>query len=234
MREAVALVGVTKRYRDGDRTIAAVASVDLAIPRGSFTALAGPSGSGKTTLLGILGALIAPSSGTVRVLGEDVTHLRDHHRAALRRSRVGFVFQELSLIASMTARDNALVPLVPTGGPMREDLERLDALARRFGIAERLDSYVERLSGGQRQRVAIVRALIRAPEVLLLDEPTAHLDGVSAAGIVDVLAELAADGTAVIAASHDARLFDDARVDRLIHLVDGKIEGARETRDEEE
>ncbi len=214
---------VDKRYLDGDRAIAAVSGVSLAIERGTLTVLRGPSGSGKTTLLGILGAMVAPSKGRVRVLGKDVTHLRDHHRTALRRQSIGFVFQELSLIDRMSVRENILRPLVPLGGASRAHHDRARELLDRFGLGDRIDSRPERLSGGERQRAAIARALILGPPILLLDEPTAHLDTENALAVVELLAELRDEGTTIVAATHDPRLADDARVDRAIAMRDGKL-----------
>ncbi|HEY8429686.1 MAG TPA: ABC transporter ATP-binding protein [Sandaracinaceae bacterium] len=215
--------GVEKRYRDGDRAIAAVAGVTLTIPRGTLTVLRGPSGSGKTTLLGLLGAMIAPTKGSIAVLGKDVTHLRDHHRTELRRRSIGFVFQQLSLVDRMTLRENVLLPLVPLGGATKAQRERARALLERFGLADRESSPPERLSGGERQRAAIARALVLSPPVLLLDEPTAHLDTENALAVVSLLAELRDEGTTVVAATHDPRLADDGRVDRVLAMRDGKL-----------
>lgn len=220
---ALEALEVSKRYRDGSQTVHAVAEVSLVIERGSLVVLRGPSGSGKTTLLGILGAMITPSAGHLRVLGQEVTHLRDHHRTALRRERVGYVFQELSLIAGMSVRENVLLPLVPLGGARASHVARAKALLARFGIASKLDTPVERLSGGERQRAAIARALILAPPVLLLDEPTAHLDSENARAVVELLAELRDEGTTIVTSTHDPRLAEDRRVDRSHTMRDGRL-----------
>ncbi len=220
---ALEALEVTKRYRDGSRMVDAVAGVSLSIVRGTLEVLRGPSGSGKTTLLGILGGMTSPSSGRVRVLGQEVTHLRDHHRTALRREKVGFVFQELSLIDGMSVRENVLLPLVPLGGARKPHVERAATLLSRFGLGDRMDRRVETLSGGERQRAAIARALILAPAVLLLDEPTAHLDTDNAMAVVDVLTELRDEGTTVVAATHDPRLAEDPRVDHARAMRDGRL-----------
>ncbi|MBX3269479.1 MAG: ABC transporter ATP-binding protein [Sandaracinaceae bacterium] len=212
-----------KRYADGARRVEAVAGVDLEIAAGTLVVLEGPSGSGKTTLLGLLGAMIAPTAGSVAILGEDVTHLRDHHRAALRRAHVGFVFQDLSLIGAMRVLENVLLPLVPRGGARPDERARAIALLERFGLGGERDARASRLSGGQRQRAAIARALVTAPEILLLDEPTAHLDGANAGGLVDALCALRDEGTTIVAATHDARLARDARVDRALTMRDGAL-----------
>lgn len=231
MSAALQLVEARKRYRDGARRIDAVASVSVSIPKGELHVLRGPSGSGKTTLLGLMGAMIAPTSGGVTVLGDELTHLRDHHRTALRRERIGFVFQHLQLVDGMTVRENVLLPLVPLGGASAAHVKRCEALLARFGIADEIDRRADRLSGGQRQRAAIARALILEPPILLLDEPTAHLDTENALAVVDLLAELVGDGATIVAATHDPRLADDPRVHRVHVMRDGALTGAS---DEEE
>jgi putative ABC transport system ATP-binding protein len=220
---ALEALNVCKRYRDGTRTVEAVAGVSLAVPAGSLEVLRGPSGSGKTTLLGLLGAMSTPTSGEVRIEGRSVTHLREHHRTALRREKVGFVFQELSLIGGMSVLENVLLPRVPLGGARREDVARARDLLARFGLGPHASSRADRLSGGERQRAAIARALLLGPAVLLLDEPTAHLDSENARSVVDLLAELRAEGTTIVAATHDPRLAEDPRVDRTRTMRDGKL-----------
>lgn len=219
--EAVGATSVTKRYRDGDRTHEAVRDLSVSVPRGVLWAIRGPSGSGKTTLLGLLGGVVPPTRGEVRIAGESIAHMRDHHRTRWRRQHVGFVFQELSLVPKMSLWENVMLPLVPLGGPTRAQVERAEALLERFGMLSRRAARVSRLSGGERQRGCIARALVHDPRVLLLDEPTAHLDGDNAARIVDLLADLRGEGRTIVAATHDPRLADDPRVDRVRDLVDG-------------
>lgn len=222
----VSVLDARKVYADGEATIEALAGVTLSVPKGVLWVLRGPSGSGKTTLLGILGGLVTPSSGDACIRGESIVRLRDHHRTRLRREVVGFVFQELGLLGGMSVIDNVLLPLTPQGGPRREDLEAAHASLARFGLAARARTPVERLSGGERQRVAIARALVTRPALLLLDEPTAHLDGRHAREVVDLLAALKGDGgRSVVAATHDPRLADDPRVDRVLDMADGRLVG---------
>ncbi len=220
---AIVLEDVRKRYLDGATRVDAVAGVRLEVPEGALWVLRGPSGSGKTTLLGLMGGMVTPTSGAVHVLGESLTHLRDHHRTAVRRTKVGFVFQDLSLIDGMSVRENLLLPLVPLGGATKAQADRAEALLTRFGLGDRIDTRASRLSGGQRQRAAIVRALVLSPPVLLLDEPTAHLDTDNAREIVDLLASLRDEGTTIVAATHDPRLADDPRVDRCVSMRDGEV-----------
>ncbi|UJR82762.1 ABC transporter ATP-binding protein [Sandaracinus amylolyticus] len=216
-------VEVTKRYLDGERRHLAVDRVSIAIDAGSLIALRGPSGSGKTTLLGLLGGMIAPTSGDVRVDGASIVHLRDRHRTELRRTKIGFVFQELALVPDMTLDENVLLPLVPTGGATRDERARATSLLERFGLASKAEARASKLSGGERQRGAIVRALVRDPRVLLLDEPTAHLDAANATEVVALLASLRDEGRAIVCATHDPRLADDPRVNRAIAMADGRL-----------
>jgi len=220
---AIAVTQVRKRYVDGNRRLDAVAEVDLEIPEGALWVLCGPSGSGKTTLLGLMGAMVAPTSGTVEIHGQDVTHLRDHHRTQVRRERLGFVFQDLQLISGMSVLENVLLPCVPSGGASAEDAARARELLVRFGLKGEIEARAERLSGGQRQRAAIARALVLQPKILLLDEPTAHLDTANALEVVSLLFELRDEGTTVVCATHDPRLSDDERVDRVVSMCDGAV-----------
>ena len=215
---------LVKRYLDGTRRRTVVDEASLAVTRGEWIAITGPSGAGKSTLLGLLGGMIAPTAGELRLLGEDVVHLRDHHRAEVRRRLVGFVFQDLGLVPAMTLDENVLLPLVPTGGPTATERARIDALCERFGLGARRRARAAWLSGGERQRGAIVRALVRDPAILLLDEPTAHVDATGAAAVLDHLATLAAEGRTIVVTTHDPRLTAHAGVTRTLAMRDGRLE----------
>lgn len=221
----VVAVGLTKQYVVGRSKKDAIRDVHLSIPGGEFWVVRGPSGSGKTTLLGLLGGMIAPTRGEVRLCGNAITHLRDHHRAGVRRNLVGVVFQDVALIAGMTLLENLLLPLVPLGGARRSDERKATALLERFGVGELASMKVERLSGGERQRGAITRALLRDPPLLLLDEPTAHLDSDNVRSILDLLLALRNEGRTIVAATHDARLVGEPRIDGVLELSDGMIAG---------
>ncbi|MFK8004567.1 MAG: ABC transporter ATP-binding protein [Polyangiales bacterium] len=214
---------VTKRYYDGERKTLAVKDVSLVFASGSFNIIRGASGCGKSTLVGLLGGLVQPTSGEVLIGGTGITSMRDHHRALFCRAQVGFVFQELSLIDEMSARENALLPFVPTGGPTKEELSHVDASFERFGIGDLASSKANALSGGQRQRVALVRALARKPGVLLLDEPSAHLDAENTQKILELLGSERDEGRVIVATTHDPRLSEDTRVDRIIDMSDGEL-----------
>lgn len=219
---AVRLENVIKRVRDGRDRRTVLDDVSFEIARGELVILRGPSGSGKTTLLAIVGAMLSPSSGEVHLDGEATSRLRDAHRAEVRRRKVGFVFQDLQLIGGLSARANVLVPCV-VRGVTRADEDRADALLAKFGLSDLGSTDARLLSGGERQRVALARALIGDPSLLVLDEPTAHLDDERAHAIAGELASLAREGRAVLVATHDARLTNAPAVTRVIDLAAGKI-----------
>ena len=223
VQEGLGATAVTRTYRDGDREVTALHEVTLSMPRGQLWIVRGPSGSGKTTLLGLLSGVIAPSSGQVRVAGEEITHLRDRHRARLRRHKLGLTFQRAALVEGMTVLENVLLPFVPGGGASRDERTRALKLLERFGLAEMSDRRVERLSGGEQQRAAIVRALVREPEVLLLDEPTAHVDAETAAWILNLLVRLRGEGRTILVATHDPELERHDGVDNVIQLHYGAL-----------
>jgi putative ABC transport system ATP-binding protein len=213
---------LTKRVRDGLQRRTIVDAVSFGIARGELAVLRGPSGSGKTTLMALLGAMLSPTSGEVFLDGEPTSRLRDAHRAEVRRHRVGFLFQDDQLLPRMSARDNILLPRVPDGVGHADEL-RADALIERFSLRGVASSFSEALSGGERQRVALARALLRDPPVLLLDEPTAHLDDERAKSIVELLACLAAEDRAVLVATHDPRVVSAPRVSRVLDLANGRL-----------
>ncbi len=214
---------VRKRYVDGARERVVVDGVSLAVRRGEWLVLAGPSGSGKTTLLGLLGGLATPTEGDVRILGTSIVHMRDHHRALFRRRHVGFVFQELTVVPRMTLLENVLLPLVPEGGVTREAVAKARALLDRLGLAAHEATRAERLSGGEKQRAAIARALVRDPAVLLLDEPTAHIDAPQVEALVRLLAELRAEGRAIVTSTHDPRLAGAGAAGAVVRLDAGRV-----------
>lgn len=216
-------VSVTRRFRDGESVQIAVDAVSLGVDRGELVAIAGPSGSGKSTLLGLLGGIITPSDGDVKIAGESIVAMRDHHRTAHRRAHVGVVLQGLALVPRMSALENVLLPLVPVGGAGPEDVERARALLARLSLSDKERKRAGALSGGERQRAAIARALIGRPTSVLLDEPTAHLDAENADRVLDVLAELARDRIAVLLATHDPRVLARRELTRVVRLAAGRL-----------
>ena len=200
-----------------------VRDVSLSIAPGEFVAITGPSGSGKSSLLYLLGLLDAPTSGEVLVDGRPTSAMDDDARAALRLSRIGFVFQFHFLLPEFSVRDNVLTPMRRLGAlPVPQMHARAKALLAALGIADQADKRPDQLSGGQRQRVAVARALANAPEVVLADEPTGSLDRAASEQVFALLRDVAlADGRAVVAVTHDHAMAD--RMDRRIHLIDGAV-----------
>lgn len=227
MRTGIPMIradGLTKRYPFGRDEKVVLHDVNLAIPVGQLQIISGPSGSGKTTLLALLAGMLAPTSGEVYLAGQCITHLRDHHRASVRRKLVGVVFQEFALVPRMSLGENLFLPWVPVGGPGNAERERARILLKRFGLSEYLDTPIERLSAGERQRGAILRALMADVPILLLDEPTAALDTGNVRTLLELLLELRAEGRTILVTTHDQRLVADSRVDKVLRLVDGFLE----------
>lgn len=221
---AVRVQNVVKRVRDGSSRRTVLDDVSFEVRRGELVIVRGPSGSGKTTLLAIVGAMLSPTSGEVHLDGEPTSRLREGHRAEIRRRKVGFVFQDLQLVDGLTALRNVLLPCVPDG-VTREDEARARSLLDQRGLGALADSKAKGLSGGERQRVALCRALMGDPHLLVLDEPTAHLDDTNAAAIAEELAKLAAEGRALLVATHDARIAHSSGVTRVLDLAGGKVVG---------
>jgi putative ABC transport system ATP-binding protein len=214
----VCLTGVSRLYEGGVRALDAV---DLDIGRGDFMAIVGPSGSGKTTLLNIIGTLDRASTGTVQVDGRDLAALDDDALSALRAHRIGFVFQHFHLATGVSALDNVADGLLYTGIPLRLRREKAESALRRVGLGERLAHQPHQLSGGEKQRVAIARAVAREPALLLADEPTGALDTRTGAGVLDLLFQLHAAGTAVVVITHDMAVA--ARCHRQVGMRDGRV-----------
>ncbi len=219
---AVEARDLTKRVRDGRGYQTIVHGLSFAVARGELVVLRGPSGSGKTTLLALLGAMLSPTSGEVLVDGEPTSRLRDPQRAEVRRNKVGFLFQDNQLVDAMSARENVLLPSVPVG-LVSGDIRRADELLDRFSVSHLAGTPAGALSGGERQRVGLARALLRDPPLLLLDEPSAHLDDARARSLVETLAKLAAEGRALVVASHDARLARALGVSTVLDLAEGRL-----------
>ena len=222
------LVDITKSFHEGQpNAYTALKNVSLTLERGKVIALHGPSGSGKTTLLTLIGCLARPTSGRVRLDGQDISSLPERFLTALRRERFGFVFQQFNLIAGMSARDNVMVPAYPTGLPFRQLLDRAEELLAQLNLSHRSGALVQTLSGGEQQRVAIARALINQPDILIADEPTANLDSALAKECLDILGELNALGTTVILSSHDPLVLDIPLVQQRVGLRDGQVQEVR-------
>jgi putative ABC transport system ATP-binding protein len=213
-----------KVYREGPAEVVAVDSVSLTLRAGEMVAVVGPSGSGKTTLLSMLGFLLVPTAGTIRLLGEPVDATRESALPRLRRRHIGFIFQSFNLLSALTALDNVAVALRLKGiiGPKaRREAGRL---LERVGLADRMHFLPRDLSGGQKQRVAVARALAGSPSLILADEPTGNLDSRSGQAVVELLREVTQEGQGAVAlVTHDTRILN--AVDRVLHLEDGRLAG---------
>jgi len=218
----VSLERVTKTYDLGGR-VEALSDVSLALSEGSYTAVMGPSGSGKSTLLNLVGGLDTPTSGTVRVGGNDLTALSENERASIRGSEVGFVFQTFNLMPRLTAVENVALPLVFAGVPRAERRKRAESLLEDVGLSERLDHKPTELSGGRRQRVAVARALAPEPAVLLADEPTGNVDTDTGERVMRLLGDLNDAGNTILLVTHERRIAEHA--DRTVRMLDGEIVG---------
>ncbi|ACV49317.1 MULTISPECIES: ABC transporter ATP-binding protein [Halomicrobium] len=226
--DVVTLSGVRKTYDLGG-VVEALAGVSLSLPRGSYTAVMGPSGSGKSTLLNLVGGLDTATEGTVTVGGRDLSAATEGERAAIRGSRVGFVFQTFNLMPRLTAVENVAMPLVFDGWGRTERRERARDLLADVGLGERLDHRPTELSGGQRQRVAIARALAPDPELILADEPTGNVDTETGERIMSLLDDLHAAGNTILLVTHERRIA--AHAERIVHVRDGAIERIEELSD---
>jgi putative ABC transport system ATP-binding protein len=219
---AIEARAVTKTFGSGDTATLVLRGIDFLVEPGEFVFLAGPSGSGKTTLLSILGCVLSPSSGSVKLLGEEIADKRESALPGLRLSYLGFVFQGHNLIASLTATQNITFQLELRGFSKRDATREAHRLLERVGLGDRRDHRPGELSGGQRQRVAIARALAGGPPLVLADEPTAALDAESGRLVTEMMRELAKErGHSVVVVTHDSRIYSYA--DRIVHIEDGAI-----------
>jgi putative ABC transport system ATP-binding protein len=211
---------VTKVY-PSEPPVTALRGVSFSIGRGELVGIVGPSGSGKTTLLHLMGSLDRPSSGTVRVTGLDVGRLSDRELAALRATRIGFVFQQFFLAEHQSALDNVADGLLYAGVPVAERrAQAFDALEL-VGLAERPHARPTQLSGGQRQRVAIARALVGQPAIVLADEPTGNLDQATGQSILGLFEDLHRSGVTIVVITHDHNIA--GRMARQIEMLDGRM-----------
>ncbi len=221
--------GLTKDYGSGDTRIRALRGIDIDVAPGELTLLVGPSGCGKTTLISILAGTLDPTDGQASVLGQDLVRLSSRGKAEFRARNVGFVFQQLNLLPSLTAAENVAVPLVIQGSAKRPAVACALAALGEMGLGDRSESLPAQLSGGQQQRVAVARALVHRPRLLVCDEPTSALDAQTGQAIMELIRRVAVEpGRVTVVVTHDTRVFDFA--DRIIVLEDGRVAGDRRPR----
>jgi putative ABC transport system ATP-binding protein len=222
MNPLLEFVDVVKKYGAGQTEVRALTDVSLTVRESEFIAVRGPSGCGKSTLLHLAGALEDPSAGRVLLDGRDLQGMSAPDRAALRRRDVGYVFQRLNLIASLTAIENVTLPLELDGVGRREARSRAIEVLNMVGLDQQLDRYPDDFSGGQQQRIAIARAIVGTRRLLLADEPTGSLDTATGDAVIELLAALPAErGTAVMLVTHEPRYA--AWADRVVSVRDGRI-----------
>ena len=222
MMPLVEVRGVSKVYHRDSEELTVLQDLDVTIAQGEFLALMGPSGSGKSTLLNLLAGLDTPSSGSIRVSGEEITRLKAKQLAAWRARHVGFIFQVYNLIPVLTALQNVELPLLLTPLKRRERREHAEAALQIVGLADRMQHYPRQLSGGQEQRVGIARAIVTDPTLILADEPTGDLDAKSAGEILELLHRLNTEfAKTIVMVTHDPHAA--ARAGRTLHLEKGAL-----------
>lgn len=219
---AISVRGVAKDFPVGDDHIRVLHDINVDVNAGELTYLVGESGSGKTTLISIIAGILYPTEGRVQVFDTEIYDLSDNDLVKFRLANIGFIFQQYNLLPTLTAAENAAIPLIADGMKRSEAVERARALLEKLNIANQADKYPRQLSGGQQQRVAIARALVHEPRLVVCDEPTAALDAKSGRRVMGLLREVAlAADRAVIIVTHDNRIFDLA--DRILAMEDGRI-----------
>lgn len=218
-------IQLKKRYERGSETVRALDGVDIQLQAGSVTALAGPSGSGKSTLLNLIACLDSPSEGELWINGRNVANASERELTAIRRNTIGFIFQRFHLIPTLTAEENALLPTLFSRQKLNR--KRVDETLERVGMSGKRNLPASQLNSGDRQRVAIARAVVNAPKILIADEPTGSLETSMRGAVSGLFKELAQDGIAVLAATHDLELADAC--DETLFLENGRIAAKEES-----
>jgi putative ABC transport system ATP-binding protein len=222
MPELVSVEAVTRKFPLDSSFVSALSNASLHVAPGEFLAIAGPSGSGKSTLLNLIGCIDQPTSGRILIDGVDTSKLSPSRLTALRRIKIGFVFQTFNLIPVFTAAENVEFPLLVQGVSAAERRTRVAAALESVGLTARANHRPDLLSGGERQRVAVARAIVHRPALVLADEPTANLDTKNATQLIDLMHDLNRRlGLTFIFSTHDTRLLE--HTDRIVRLTDGHV-----------
>lgn len=222
----ITLENVTKFFNRGrPNEVCAVHSLSTVIRQNEIVVLKGPSGSGKTSLLGLIGCMSRPTSGKIVINGKDIAKLPERFLTEIRRKTFGFIFQQFNLIPGTSVIDNIMLPLFPTHVKLAEIREKAESIMAKLDLAKRRNFPVQGLSGGEQQRTAIGRALINDPDMILADEPTAHLDTKLSMDLIDIIHNLQGEGKTVVIASHDPLIYEHQFINRVIEMRDGTITG---------
>ena len=220
---AVQCEDIVKTYGTGSAQVTALRGVDLEVRAGELLMLVGPSGCGKTTLISVIAGILDQDAGECRVFGHDFKRMGQREKTRYRGETVGFVFQAFNLLPTLTAAENAAVPLLINGMKRREAVQKASEMLERVGLGGRGHSMPNQLSGGQQQRVAIARALVHSPKLLVCDEPTSALDAETGHKVMDLMRGVAlSGGRSLVVVTHDARIFEFG--DRIAKMNDGRIE----------
>jgi putative ABC transport system ATP-binding protein len=226
---AVVCRAVRKEFGDGDTRRAVLDDITMGVGAGELTMVVGPSGCGKTTLISIMAGILSPTAGQVWLFGADLNALAGATLSRFRLNNIGFVFQQFNLLPTLTAAENAGVPLAAAGMPRRRATDRGAAMLERLGLSAHADKRPSQLSGGQQQRVAIARALVHDPKLVVCDEPTSALDSAGGSQVMQMFRDVAVQpGRGVIVVTHDERAYRFA--DRMVEMEDGRIAAVRVTK----
>ena len=212
---------LTKTYCRRGRSIRVLKGINLKIERGSFVGITGSSGSGKSTLINILGGLLRPTDGVLKISGKEIYKMKDRELSAFRNKTVGFIYQSFNLLDNYTALENVELPLIIAGVPKKERILRAEKALISVGLKNRIKHKPGELSGGQRQRVAVARAIVNSPELIIADEPTGNLDPENAAEIMELLKGINEKGVTVLVVTHSKELFQD--FGRRIVIEEGRV-----------